>query len=240
MKERIDFDREFDASIYEKRYFDGDGGTSAYTDYRQAQGIVEEQYLVVNNLMSTVVSKPTALDIGTAYGFGADYLARQSWENVHGIDISNYAISKAKQLAAKSPAGDKLAFSQGDLLDTAVFDQFTDKQFGLVVGTELLEHIPSSEARPLLERVSRIAEWGFFVINARTSARIEAEEGIEHAKNDAGHLNHNSMSWWLKQFSYVGDIDFDLMFQFGLATVGKQGVDWHTRCVIVKFNEVDA
>lgn len=231
-KGQVDFKLKYDRSIYEDGYFTGDG-TSNYDDYMNAKGIVERQAAIVHDLMKDVVTDRSLIEFGCAYGHAANYYAQNGWR-VYGSDISSHAVSKAKALYSK-PQDDQLLFGTLDILDADEMFSIPKKSYGLAVGTELMEHIPSADVEKVIHRFAGIAEWGVFTICARYTPRPIGDVHQEEAKNDAGHLNHNTMLWWMNKFSQFGDIDYELMIRFGIGAAKVEGVDWEYRTVIVKF-----
>lgn len=217
-------DRRFDASVYDQGYFEG-GTKSGYGDYASCEGMVRDQYRMIGQVMSTRVSKKVDLDVACAYGYSTDELRRNGWEAI-GFDISNHAILKARQLNGNG-------FLLGDANDESFYEQFTDKQFGLVTGVEFFEHIESKQVLDVLKNFARIAEWGCFVINGRTSPL----QPLDSIHGDHGHLNNHLMSYWIGELAKVGDVDFEAMGELSRAFYNyNRTVVWHDRVMVVRFN----
>lgn len=220
-------DRHFDKDVYDEEYFEGEGHKSGYKSYNDAKGIVTDQYKMIHELMRDAVGdKPTVLDIGCAYGFGAEQLRLLGW-GVTGIDVSEYAIEQGKKLHPE------VALSVGDAGDTSVWGNMSPKQFGLVTAVEFFEHIDSKDVENIISNMAEVAEWGFFVVNGRTAPG----QDVMAIHGDHGHLNNHNMSWWISQFAKYGEIDWETMFKFNkLAESYNSGVHWHNRCVVIQFN----
>lgn len=222
-------DRKFDASVYDEAYFIG-GQKSGYGDYSGVQGMVRDQYRMINDVMVPRAADRTkqstkSLDAACAYGYGVAELQAHGWQ-AYGFDISAHAILKAKQLNGPN-------FYLADALDDSFYDQFGNKEFGLVTGVEFFEHIESKDVPRILQNFARIANWGCFVINGRTAP----DQPLDSIHGDHGHLNNHLMSWWIGEFAKVGDLDFDAMGELSRQFENyNKSVHWHNRVMVVRFN----
>lgn len=117
---------------FDEDYFEGwlitpTGRPQGYTDYSSVQSWMDE----VANDIETELGSLTGLDIlegGCAYGYLVDLLT-QKGGNVTGLDISNFAITKAQTLFPS------LTFVEGDVLSLP----FSNNSFDIVIGIGVLE-----------------------------------------------------------------------------------------------------
>lgn len=92
------------------------------------------------------------LDVGTGYGFGADYLFQKGAKKVTAIDIDKDAIQYAKKTFDK----ENMDFRTMD----ATKMHFPQKHFDLVVALEVIEHLPKDKHAIFLKRVKEILDVG--------------------------------------------------------------------------------
>lgn len=215
--------RQFDAHVYDEKYFEGGAETSNYDSYMNCRGIVEKQFEIIDEVMNKRVPAKTNLDLGCAYGFSCNKLRELGWTSI-GVDISDFAISKARELF-------DTGFSTADAIKPWNFRAANDR-IGLVTAIEFFEHIPSADAGRLIAQCALNADWGFFLVNGRTYPG-EDEHKID---SDHGHLNFHNMSWWVTQCAKHGEIDWEAMFEFNLLADEVEDVDWTNRAVIVRFD----
>lgn len=219
-------DRHFDADVYDKEYFEGEGSKSGYVSYTDAKGIVTDQFEIINGVMRSRVENLTHLDVGCAYGFSNLTMLNRGW-HTYGFDVSEFAIEKAREL---HPA---IEFWAGDATDKKMYDYSKTKR-GLVTAVELFEHIESKDVPVVLKNMANNAEWGLFVVNARTNP----DQDHDDSHGDHGHLNNHSMAWWINEVAQFGTLDFDAMFEFSKqAEATHPSVHWHNRVIVVKFNQ---
>lgn len=221
-----EYGRKFDKDVYDKSYFEGTGDKSGYTSYTDAKGIVTDQFHIIDDVMSGV-GRLSHLDVGCAYGFGVGAMAKRGWTS-SGVDVSEYAIGRAKEL---NPG---LKFYVSDVTKSTFWNKKEPKQYKLVTGVEFFEHIDTADVPALLEKLRDYAEWGVFVVNARTNPN----QDVDSSHGDHGHLNNHTMTWWLNEFGKVGTMDYDKMLDMNIKFKAyNEGVHWHNRTVVIKFNE---
>lgn len=227
MSKKHEYGRKFDKSVYGKKYFEGDGSTSGYVSYMDAKGIVQDQFAIIDRVMRDRVSERTMLDVACAYGFGVQKMRELGWKS-SGLDVSKYAIGRARELAPH------LDF---DVLDATELVKLYDKdkrQYGMITAIEFFEHIETEDAQKIIEGMYVLARGGYgvFVINASTYPDQPHDTDGDH-----GHLNHHPMEWWINEIAQYGQIDFEAMFEFSKAAEKyNAGVHWHCRCIVVKFD----
>lgn len=227
-----EYGREFDADVYDKEYFEGSGSKSGYKNYADAKGIVVAQFEMIRKVMENKAPLNTVLDVGCAYGYGVNYLVSTGWNEGFGFDVSDFAIEKARALHTG-----EVYFSVGDAVEPEAYEaalfqhKWEGRKIGLVTATELFEHIETKDVPIVISRMSKVAEWGFVVVNGSTYPDQPHDTDGDH-----GHLNHHGMEWWIQQFAEYGQIDFEAMFEFNkLAEAYDRNLHWHNRAIVVKF-----
>lgn len=221
-----DLSRDYKPEIYNQSYFEGGevAGLSSYDNYANCEGIVRDQFKIIHEIMWPKLENKTHLDVACAYGYGVDELYQRTWES-SGMDVSPYAIDKAKSLF-----GDK--FTVGDAIDAAFWE--SQEPVGLLTGIEFFEHIPSESVDVMLRWISTRTQWGVFVINARTYPG----EDLHRIDTDHGHLNFHNFAWWVMKFAKYGDVDFRTMHEFNKRFEEyNASVGWHCRTMVVKFHD---
>lgn len=212
--------RVYDPSIYNQAYFEGE--SSNYDNYQNCEGIVRDQFKIIHEVMWPRVELKKHLDIGCAYGFGVDEMFQRMWDS-SGADVSGFAVEKA------------LAFGNKFKVADATDEKFWEVQepVGLITAIEFFEHIPSDLAQSVIKWMSVRSQWGVYVINAQT----HPGENTEQIKSDHGHLNFNSMAWWVTEFAKYGEVDFLAMHELNKRFEDyNPGVMWHGRTVVVKYD----
>lgn len=101
LKFDYDYDK-FIAEYYQKGYFTGDKKLIAYADYEGDKAIISRNmrnYLkrIVHYNPAILSSSPKLLDLGCAMGFFMEE-AKKAGFDPYGLDVSEYAVSKAKKL----------------------------------------------------------------------------------------------------------------------------------------------
>jgi ubiquinone/menaquinone biosynthesis C-methylase UbiE len=89
------------------------------------------------------------LDIGYGSGNTACLIAEQYGSRVHGIDISEVMIAKAKERASQQGVMDKVEFRVTDVFQMP----FEDDSFDVVIAESVLTPLPGDKKRALTEMV---------------------------------------------------------------------------------------
>jgi 2-polyprenyl-3-methyl-5-hydroxy-6-metoxy-1,4-benzoquinol methylase len=133
-----------------------------------------------------------ALEIGCAYGYGLKVLESFGYV-VCGVDISEYAISRAKDCLGSS--GD-IAVADAQQLP------FKDSQFDLIIGLDVLEHLPSPEL--MVAACYRLLKPGGLLVvptDNKIAPLAKILNSLRLRFEDESHINLRSPGEWRKTFS---------------------------------------
>jgi len=164
--------------FYNKDYFEGKNQI-AYDSYARADGLLNTFATWTNELF-----KPeSVLDVGCAYGFVVKRF-QELGVPATGVEYSPYAVSRAVTQE----------IIEGDVRDLS---KFKDNSFDLVIGTELLEHIPEDDLFKAVKELHRVTKrWVFLLICTAGSDHIESRGG----KGDPSHITMKPRWWWESLF----------------------------------------
>lgn len=118
------------APFYSKGYFTGDVELDGYMDYEADKEVTKNtyiQYLDEIESNCTSKSKPNLFEVGCATGFFLELAKERGWR-VSGIDLSGYAIQKAKEKGLK--------------VSTRTFESIeNDVHYDVIAMYDLIEHV---------------------------------------------------------------------------------------------------
>jgi predicted TPR repeat methyltransferase len=115
---------------YSEGYFTGDVTLDGYIDYDLDKEVTKKTYLNYLHLMEKYSKKQldrNLLEIGCATGFFMNLAEKKGW-STEGIDISYYAIKKAKEKGLKAEEGTLESYH-------------TQKKFDAIVMEDVIEHV---------------------------------------------------------------------------------------------------
>ncbi len=131
------------------------------------------------------------LDIGCAKGFMMyDFTLLMPEIDIHGIDVSEYAIANAKPEVA-----DRVQVADAKALP------FDDNSFDLVIGINTLHNLPLDECKQAFREIMRVTRKDAFVMN--DAWRNEQEKQAMLAWNLTA-LTYMHVDDWKKLFDEVG------------------------------------
>ncbi|MFH1706134.1 MAG: class I SAM-dependent methyltransferase [Patescibacteria group bacterium] len=173
--------------FYNDKYFEGKNRV-AYDSYAKAGGLLNTFTDWTNELF-----KPeSVLDVGCAYGFVVKRF-QDLGVPATGVEYSPYAVSRAVTQE----------IIEGDVRDLS---RFKDNSFDLVIGTELLEHVPEDDLFKAVNEMRRVAKrFVFLLICTAGSEHIESRGG----QGDPSHITMKTRQWWESFFKRL-DIKRDL------------------------------
>ena len=132
-----------------------------------------------------------SLDVGCGIGFAFEYLSgRQFNFHTFGVDISDQAISKAKERLAEMQHLD----ARLKTLDSQSLP-FEDDYFSLVTSFDVLEHLDEADIDATLSEIGRVVRPGGTFYGA-VSCR---KSGIDDKFGDNLHRTVRSVDWWIEK-----------------------------------------
>ena len=115
---------------YSEGYFTGDVTLDGYIDYDLDKEVTKKTYVSYLDVLDKYIDKQAGIsmfEVGCATGFFMD-LARQKGWQTEGIDISEYAVKKARE--------------KGLVATVAVLESYQSiKKFDVVAMQDLIEHV---------------------------------------------------------------------------------------------------
>ena len=149
-------------NIYESpEYWCGEVGyrPPGYSDF--IINLMKELYVIANYPESV-------LDIGCAYGFSVCRL-RLLRINAFGIDISNYALSKAYERV-------KPFLKQGDVCELP----YKDKEFDFILCTGVLEHLTEEQLNRAIPEILRVSHRGVIGVSCKDDPTTHEDDDKTH------------------------------------------------------------
>lgn len=147
---------------YAEGYFTGDVNLDGYMDYDQDKVVTQKTYEGYLDEITKVCNhgkKITMFEVGCATGFFLERAQERGWE-VSGIDLSEYAIEKAKAKGLRVSTGS---------LDTYT----TEEKFDVIVMYDLIEHV-KDPVLTLQKAGQMLKEGGLIVITTPDAGSIWA------------------------------------------------------------------
>ena len=180
-------------NLYDFDYYERgvETGKSGYSNFRWIPELTIPMCHTMINLLG-ITDHHTILDFGCAKGYVVKAM-RLLHKNAWGVDISEYAISKAD-------AGVKqyLFLNNPELHNSEPYDW--------VISKDVLEHIPYENLKQVLDNIRSIGKNVFCAVplGNGTSYNIPAYE------LDVTHIIREDMNWWCDRFKESG---FEVVFK---------------------------
>jgi len=162
-------------NFYSKKYYDKQGKRFK-SKYHNIFGIYFKKFNI----------REPILDLGCGTGLFMEEARDRGFKEVFGIDISKYAIKKArrKKLEARVYNGKKIPFKKGS--------------FNTIFCYQVIEHIPRSDANKLLKECCRVLKKGGVLL-----LFAPADYG-ELYNTDPTHINFYTIDYFKEFISEVG------------------------------------
>jgi len=177
-------------------YWDGDRRI-CYGGYKYIEGRWEEVARAMASYYP-LPAKPKILDIGCGKGFLLyDFLKVIPEAEVHGIDISNYAIENSKQ-----EIRDQL------ILGNACNLPWPDDYFDLVISINTLHCLHANELHSALAEMERVGKKYKYLCVESWRNQIEKANLLYWQVTCEAFNNPESWQWWFEQTGYTGDHSF--------------------------------
>ena len=177
-------------------YWDGDRKIN-YGGYKYIEGrweIVAKKMIEIYNL------KPGSkiLDVGCGKGFLLfDFKKIDSSFEVHGLDISQYAIENSKKEITKN-----LVYGNASKLP------FDDNYFDLVISINTLHNLYNYELMSALQEIERVGNNKKYICVESYRNEIEKVNLLYWQVTCEGFYTPEEWLWWFRQSKYSGDYSF--------------------------------
>ena len=177
-------------------YWDGDRKIN-YGGYKYIEGrweIVAKKMIEIYNL------KPGSkiLDVGCGKGFLLfDFKKIDSSFEVHGLDISKYAIENSKKEITKN-----LVYGSASKLP------FDDNYFDLVISINTLHNLYNYELMSALQEIERVGNNKKYICVESYRNEIEKVNLLYWQVTCEGFYTPEEWLWWFRQSKYSGDYSF--------------------------------
>ena len=177
-------------------YWDGDRKIN-YGGYKYIEGRWEK---VVKKMIETFNLKPGSkiLDVGCGKGFLLyDFKKIDSSFEVHGLDISQYAINNSKKEIKKN-----LVHGCASKLP------YEDNYFDLVISINTLHNLYNYELMSALQEIERVGINKKYICVESYRNEIEKVNLLYWQVTCEGFYTPQEWLWWFKQAKYSGDHSF--------------------------------
>lgn len=197
--------------FYSQDYFEGKSKV-AYDSYAKAGGLL----ITFANWSNELFKPESVLDVGCAYGFVVKRF-QELGVPATGLEYSPYAVSRAVTQE----------IIEGDVRDLT---RFKAGSFDLVIGTELLEHVPEDDLFKAVKEMRRVAKrFVFLLICTAGSEHIESRDG----RGDPSHITMKTRQWWeafFKRLEIKRDLDKE---QFANNHKQSEAMKWADRFFVL-------
>jgi len=172
---------QFDASFFDREYFEGEKGESIGS----TAGLLKRHLFFLVNLYRAILIKiflrpKKVLDVGCGFGKMVKYL-RWLGVEAYGLEISDYALKTAEDKLKKY-------LVKGDITGLP----YEDNSFDLVTTFDVLEHLPLPKINKALSECLRVSK-GLCLHKVFTSENswIKIFHGV-----DLSHVSIYPKAWW--------------------------------------------
>ena len=184
--------------MFDEKYYT----TGNYVDYLTRDfGSIADAIIEALRLQET----DRIIDYGCAYGGLIQAFYTRGFQNIHGVDISEWAIHYGK---SKYPEiADRLELNRGD-----IFDEGYDYVFFL----DVLEHIPETQIKQILSRSSGKISCEM-IVKVPISNGDNSSFALDISNNDNTHITCHPREWWLETIANLGyrfnrDLETDVIY----------------------------
>ena len=184
------------AKPFDFDYWDGDRRI-CYGGYRYLEGRWEKVARAMVDHYD-LPAKPKILDIGCGKGFLLyDFLKVIPDAEIHGIDISHYAIANSKE-----EIRDRLQ------VGTATQLPWPDDYFDLVISINTLHNLHSYDLDPALREMERVGKQNKYLCVESYRNEQEKTNLLYWQVTCEAFNTPREWQWWFKQTGYSGDHSF--------------------------------
>ncbi len=161
--------------LYEKDYFTNEKSSLRILGNYEKRVELNKNWIKISKLVKNYKQKGDLLDIGCAYGHVLNDLRNEF--SVYGIDISNYAINKAKEKF------NLINLKQGDIMNGIPFE----KEFDVITAIDIIEHLDNPK-KALSIIYDKLKQDGILIIQMPTNNNILSRLINKYVINDKTHV----------------------------------------------------
>ena len=184
------------AKKFDHDYWDGDRRI-CYGGYRYLEGRWEKVAQAMNDHYP-LPDNPKILDVGCGKGFLLyDFLKVIPDAEIHGIDISNYAISNCKD-----EIRNKIKLGNATKLP------WEDNTFDLVISINTLHCLHTYDLFPALQEIERVGKNHKYICVESYRNEIEKANLLYWQVTCEAFNTPDEWIWWFKHTNYTGDYSF--------------------------------
>ena len=184
------------AKKFEADYWDGDRRI-CYGGYRYLEGRWEKVARAMADHYE-LPPKPKILDIGCGKGFLLyDFLKVIPDAEIHGIDISHYAIANSKE-----EIRDRLQVGNATALP------WPDNYFDLVISITTLHNLHAYDLEPALREMERVGKTNKYLCVESYRNETEKANLLYWQVTCEAFNTPKEWDWWFKHTGYSGDHSF--------------------------------
>lgn len=180
-----DFDTNYDEEYFERGLV---SGKSLYTNYRWMPELtIRTAYFMAKDLPIDEGSK--ILDFGCAKGYLVRAFRFLNFD-AYGVDISDYAVSKAEKDVIKYC---KLIKNISDV------KKIFNEKFDWIIAKDIFEHIPEEQLRETLKELAPITKKMFVVVPLGTDD-VRGKFVVPDYNKEITHFTAKTDKWWKNFF----------------------------------------
>ena len=184
------------AKKFDYDYWDGDRRI-CYGGYRYLEGRWEKVARAMNDHYS-LPDNPKILDVGCGKGYLLyDFLKVIPNAEIHGIDISDYAISNCKD-----------EIRNAIQLGNATNLPWEDNTFDLVISINTLHCLHTYDLFPALSEIERVGKKHKYICVESYRNEIEKANLLYWQVTCEAFNTPEEWHWWFQQTGYTGDHSF--------------------------------
>jgi SAM-dependent methyltransferase len=177
---------------YGKKYFE----SINYVNYLDRKNKYIKHAEDIKQLLESVsLLNPNSkiLDYGCAVGFLLEGFKKQGYNNIHGFDISEWALEQCKNK------------------NLNVFENFQHESFDLITALDVFEHMTDKEIK------SALNYFNTDTLLVRIPCSVDGEDyHLDISKLDPTHCNCKTKNGWKKLFKSLG---YDLFLNINISTI---------------------
>lgn len=186
----------FDSSFFDRDYFELGIGYTGYTTTPSGRFFSHLANFYRALIIRLFLKPKTLLDVGCGTGLLVYYL-RKMGVDAYGVDVSNYAVSKAYPSISR-------CLLSGSILKLP----YSKKSFDVVTSFNVLEHLPKEQIPKALAECNRVKiHYCLHKVYTTENRWMEKFHG-----GDISHISVFPREWWRQLFRKIGLQEINIFF----------------------------